>query len=143
MTIVWGIVVLALALLAWAGQTLAWLAPPTAERLSLTDAEADVDPAFYADVRGEARWDAFSLWTLVVAGVLLIVDSPAWPYFGLVGGGMFLYFAGRGISTRVAAMRRSIRIGTPSDVRVAFVALSLWGLTAAITIVASVAELRG
>jgi len=32
---------------------------------------------------------------MVTAGVLLIVDSPAWPYFGLVGGGTYIHFAGR------------------------------------------------
>ena len=49
------------------------------------------DPAFHADVRGEAFWDMAILWTLPVAGMLLVVNSPLWAYFGLVGGGTYLF----------------------------------------------------
>lgn len=34
---------------------------------------------------------------MVVAGVLLILNNGVWAYFGLVGGGMYVYFAGRAI----------------------------------------------
>ena len=44
MNIVWGITVVALALLAWAGQTIALLAPTAAVRWKLMEAEADVEP---------------------------------------------------------------------------------------------------
>lgn len=143
MTIVWGIIVTALASLAWVGQVTTWLAPPTAERLGLTEPEQAVEPAFHADVRGEAVWDTFSLWTLVAAGVLLLVGSPAWPYFGLGGGAMYVYFAGRGIATRVVLSRRGLRIGTAANVRVAFAFLTVWLVVAAVTVGASVVELRG
>ncbi len=142
MAAAWGVVVAALALLAWGGQTMSWLAPERAARWGLSEAEGNVDPAFWADVRGEARWDAASLWTMVAAGVLLVVDSAAWPYFGLVGGGIFLYFAGRGILTRRELARRRLRIGAPGSVQVAYAFLTVWGVMAAITIVAAVAALR-
>lgn len=73
-----------------------------AARLGLLEPESDVDPTFYADVRGEAIWDTMILWTLPVSGVLLILNISLWACFGLVGGGMYLYFAGRGILTRLA-----------------------------------------
>ena len=78
----------------------------------------------------------------MVAGVLLLADQDAWAYFGLVGGGAYLYFAGRGIATRRAMQHRGLRIGSPQNVRTAFVALSGWGLMAAITIAASVRALQ-
>ena len=61
MGIIWGIVVALLALLAWGGQTVSLFAPETAARLTLTESEDEVDPAFWADVRGEALWDIFTL----------------------------------------------------------------------------------
>ena len=107
----------ALAALCWGGQAIVCFAPAAGVQLGLSEAEAEVEPAFWADVRGEALWDFFTLWTLVVAGALLITGSRAWAYFGLVGGGMYVYFAGRGILTRVAMLRRGLRIGTFKDVR--------------------------
>lgn len=142
MEVFWGVVLVVAAALAWGGQTLAWLNPSLATMWGLTEAEHDVDPVFHADGRGEARIDALSLWTMLIAGVLLLIGNEAWAYFGLVGGGTYAYFAGRGISTRLELQRRNHRIGTPSTVRVAYLFLTLWGLIAIVTIVAAVAELR-
>ena len=83
------------------------------------------------------------MWTLVAAGVLLVVDHAAWPYFGLVGGGMYLYFAGRGIVTRRVMQRRGLRIGEPGNVRINYLFLVIWGLVAAVTVVAGAVALAG
>lgn len=141
MQLLFGIGMLALSLLAWLGQTIVLLFPATATRSGLCEAEDQVDPAFWADVRGEALWDAFTLWTLVVAAVLLIMDLGAWAYFGLAGGGMYVYFAGRGIATRVVMRKRGLRIGSASGVKTAFVFLALWLLTGVATIGAAANEL--
>ena len=141
MAIAWGIVVLLLSLLCWGGQTIAWLAPDTAVRWGLMEAEDDVEPTFWADIRGEAAWDALTLWTMVVAAVLLLVDNTTWAYFGLVGGGMYVYFAGRGILTRMAMQRRGLRMGAAKNLPVAYTALALWGVMALTTIVVAVAAL--
>ena len=81
------------------------------------------------------------MWTLPVAGVLLVLNNPVWVYFGLVGGGMYLYFAGRGIVVRRVMQRRGIRVGMPETLKVAYVFLALWGLAAVITIVMALAAL--
>ena len=141
MQIFLGLVVVALSLLAWGGQTISWLAPATALKLGLMEGEDDVEPAFWADIRGEAAWDALTLWTMVVAGVLIVIDSSAWAYFGLVGGGIYLYFGGRGILTRLAMQRRNLRIGKPANVNVGLTFLAAWGLMGLITIVAATAAL--
>jgi len=77
----------------WAGQQLA-VAGHT-PRAGLSEAEADVEPVFWADVRGEAAWDALMAFTLPAAGLLLLLDAASWAYFGLVGGRIYLYFEGR------------------------------------------------
>jgi hypothetical protein len=143
MTTLWGIVVLALALLAWGGQMMSWLAPATAVRLSVMESEDSVEPSFYADVKAEAMWDSLTLWTMVVAGALLLAGSSWWTYFGLVGGGIFVYFAGRGIASRRSIQRAGFSVGQPKTVAQAYVFLAVWGSVGLITIVAAVNSLEG
>jgi hypothetical protein len=78
MQIFWGTVLVASSLLCWGGQTIVCFASTTGARLGLSEREADVEPTFWADVRSEALWDFLTLWTLVAAGALLIIDHPAW-----------------------------------------------------------------
>ena len=141
MNIIWGIVLTILSSIAYFGQVITAFWPDTAAKLGLTEPESEIDPAFFADVRGEAIWDTAILWTLPVAGILLILNGSLWPYFGLVGGGMYLYFAGRGIIVRRVMQQRNIHIGTLDSLKVAYTFLALWGLAAVITIVMAIAVL--
>ena len=68
MDVVFAVVLLVLGLLAWGGQTWSFLAPESAEKLNLVEAKDSVEPVYWADIRGEAAWDALTLWTLPVAG---------------------------------------------------------------------------
>ncbi len=139
MTSIWGVGLFIISSVAYFGQVITVFWPETAVKLGLTEAEADIDPAFYADVRGEAIWDSAILWTLPAAGVLLVLNNPIWIYFGLAGGGIYLYFAGRGIMVRRVMQRRGIRIGAAQTLRVIYFFLALWGVTAVITIVMAIA----
>ena len=141
MNIIWGLFLFVISFIGFFGQLLTAVWPVMAVKLGLTEAEADVDPTFYLDVRGEAFWDSVILWALPVAGVLLMLNNPTWPYFGLVGSGMYLYFAGRGIVVRKMMQRRGIRIGSPESLRLIFAFLTLWGLAAVITIILAIAAL--
>jgi hypothetical protein len=141
MDIIWGLIVLVVSLFGWFGQAITAFSPSTAVKYGLTEPEEDVDPAFYADVRGEAFWDTISTWPLPVAGLLLLMGEPAWAYFGLVGGGIYLYFAGRGIFTRRVMQKRGIRVGKPENLKVAYTALVVWGVVGAITIFMAAADL--
>lgn len=138
MNIIWGAILTIFSLLGWLGQAISALSPKVATKLGLTEPESDVDPTFYADARGEAIWDTVTLWTLPVAGILLLLNITSWAYFGLVGSGMYLYSAGRGISVRLAMQRRGIRIGKPGTLKVYYVLLSLWGLIAVVTIIMAI-----
>jgi len=141
MNIIWGAILTIFSLLCWVGQTISAFSPKVAAKLSLIESESDVDPMFYVDVRGESIWDTMILWTLPVAGILLMLNNLLWVYFGLVGGGMYLYFAGRGITVRLAMQRRGIRIGKPGTLKAFYVFLILWGLIAVVTIIMAVTEL--
>lgn len=141
MDLFWGLVLLVLGLVAWVGQLISWLWPNMAGRWGIAESEADVDPVLWADIRGEAPWDALVIWTLPAAGVLLILDVSAWAYLGLVGGGIYLYFGGRGIFQRLSMQRRSMRIGSEQSVRVFLVFLTLWAVGGLITIFAAISDL--
>jgi hypothetical protein len=141
MEIAFGILVVVFSLLAWGGQAVTWLAPTTAAKLSLTEAEGTVEPVYSADVRGEAAWDTLVLWTMLVAGVLLIADHAAWARFGLVGGGMYVYFAGRGVAARIVMQQRGYRIGAAQNVTLGYVLLVLWGILGLMTIGVAAASL--
>lgn len=141
MQLMWGMVVLALSALCWGGQALVCFFPAAGAKLGLCEAETDVEPVFWADIRGEAYWDLLSLWTLVAAGVLLIIDHDAWRYFGLFGGGAYVYFAGRGVFTRVAMRRRGFRIGSPGSVQLGLGFLIVWGLVGLLTAAAATVSL--
>lgn len=143
MGVLWGVIVTLLSLLGWGGQAVSWLSPSTAVRWKLMEAEGDVEPTFWVDARAEARWDALTLWSMTVAGIMLIVGAGAWVYFGLVGGGMYLYFGGRGIFARLAMSRRGLRIGASANVSLGYVFSAIWAAMAIVTIVAAVVELEG
>ncbi len=141
MDIVWGLVIIALGLLAWVGQTVVLLAPELGVRLSLVESEASVEPVYWADIRGEALWDALSLWTLPLAGVLLLAGHESWAWFGLIGGGMYLYFGGRGLLTRLELRRRGHRIGEPGNVRMNLAMCAVWAIAGGITAIAAITAL--
>jgi len=140
MNFIWGAILIIMSgILCWLGQVINASSPTLAARLGLTEPESDVDPTYFVDGRGEAIWDALILWTLPVAGVLLILNNPWWVYFGLVGGGMYLYFAGRMLVVRLAMQRHGIRIGKPETVKLYNAVLILWGLLAVATIIMALA----
>lgn len=142
MNIVWGIVlILFTLLLCWLAQVINAFAPAFAAGIGLTEPEADVDRTFFLDGRGEAIWDALILWTLPVAGILLLLNNPSWAYFGLVGGGMYLYFAGRGLAVRQVLQRHDVAIGKPDTLKLYNAILILWGLIAIVTTILALNEL--
>ncbi|MBE9505106.1 MAG: hypothetical protein IME96_13130 [Proteobacteria bacterium] len=141
MDVIWGAFLTVLTLIGWAGQVIYAVSPRLGAKLGIGESEADIDPIFYIDARGEAIWDSMIIWTLPVAGILLMFNNPLWAYFGLVGGGCYLYFAGRNLTTRIMMQRRGIRIGTPYNIKIAYLFVTLWGLAAIITIIMAVAAL--
>ncbi|UCH66745.1 MAG: hypothetical protein JSW63_06375 [Ignavibacterium sp.] len=141
MDIIWGILLIVFGLIGWGGQVLSALTPGFAEKLGLIEPEADVDPAFYADARGEAKWDSITLWTLPFAGLLIVLNNQLWIYFGIIGGSMYLYFAGRAIFTRLELKKRGVSIGKPELLKTYYIFVTLWGLIGLATIIKAVKAL--
>ncbi len=85
--------------------------------------------------------ETLTLWTMVVAGVLLIADASSWVYFGLVGARHYLILRRPDHLHRVAMQRRGLRIGAPQNVRLGYIFGAVWAATALITILAAIASL--
>lgn len=141
MRIIWGAIITLISGFGFLGQMISASWPETAQKLGLMESESEVDPAFFSDVRGEAVWDSMILWVLPLAGILLMMNIPAWAYFGLIGGGIFLYFSGRGILVRISMTRQNIRIGSRQSLTGVFIFLTLWGLVGILAIVLAAVEL--
>ena len=135
MNLIWGIILVSVTLKCWIGQIIIALSPKVAVKIRIIEPESDVGPTFFADMRGAAIWDALSLWTLPFAGILLILNNSLWAYFGLTGGGMYLYFAGRTIAAHLTMQRHGIHIGKSKKLKVKYMILTLWGLIAIVTII--------
>ncbi len=144
MNIVWGVILILFTLiLCWLGQVINATSPTLAAKIGLAEPESDVDPTYFVDGRGEAIWDALILWILPVAGILLLIDNSSWAYFGLVGGGIYLYFSGRMLVVRLLMQRHDIRIGKPETVKLYNAVLVLWGLIAIVTVIFAATTLTG
>ena len=141
MNLIWGVILISVTLKCWIGQIIIAFSPKVAVKIKIAEPESDVDPTFFADMRGEAIWDAISLWTLPFAGILLVLNNNLWTYFGLIGGGMYLYFVGRRIASHVSMQRHGIHIGKSKKLKVKYLILTLWGLVALVTIIMALATL--
>ena len=100
MLTVLGSIDVVLGMLAWGGQIITLASPVFAGRLGLTEIREEVDPMFWADVRAEALWDSVTLWTLPLAGILMLAGSAMWPAFGLLA---LAIWAAAGAATAVMA----------------------------------------
>lgn len=134
MTVVVGVLVLLLGLLAWVGQLLSAVSPALAAKLGLIEPPTELDAVFAADVRAEARWDAWMLWLVPAAMILMLAGVPHWEPVALVGGGMYLYFSGRGVLQRIEMQRKGVAIGPTTTIKFYYAVLGLWAAAGAATI---------
>jgi len=140
--LIWGVILISTTLKCWIGQTIIAFSPKVASKIRIIEPESDVNPTFFTDMRGAAIWDTISLWTLPFAGILLLLNNSLWPYFGLTGGGMYLYFVGRGITSNLTMQRHRINIGTSKKLKMKYMILTLWGFIAFVTIIMAVIALN-
>ncbi len=137
-----GVIVLVLGLICWVGQTMAVFFLPTAVRLGLFEPEHEVDPSMYLFERmSQGIMDVLLTWILPLSAVLMMLGRPSWPLFALVGGGVYLYFPGVFMITRVVLKRNGKSVGRRSSVTSANIFGTLWALSAITMIVLAVIEL--
>jgi hypothetical protein len=131
-----GIFVLVLGLVAWLGQTLAFLAPSLAMTLGLLEPEEEVDPTLrILEAKAEGLMDMLLAWTLPASAFLMLLGHPLWPYLAFFGAGVFLYFAGLVTLSRLFLKGVGRKVGRSASERVAYLFGGLWALSAVLMIV--------
>lgn len=105
MNIIIGIVVIVVGLIVYIGQSLSFFAPELATKTGLNDPEEAMDQSLYViETRANGLSDILLTWTLPLSGLLMILEHDSWPFFALVGSGIYLYFALLAIFCRILAL---------------------------------------
>ena len=142
LTIVIGVTVFLLGLVCWIGQAMAVFFLPKAIQLGLFEPEREVDQSMYLFERmSQGVMDVLLTWILPLSALMLVLGQPNWPLFALVGGGVYLYFPGVFMITRIVLKKHGRKVGRPSSVTLANVLGVLWTLSAIAMISLAVAEL--
>ena len=144
MTTIIGIAIIIVGVICWIGQTLAVIALPTAVKLGVFEPEQEVDQSMYLFERfSQGIMDMLLTWILPLSAFLMIMGNTYWPILALIGGGVYLYFPGVFMITRIVLRRHGKRIGRPSSVITANVFGWIWTLSALTMIILASIELRG
>ncbi len=127
MRIALGIVALLVGSLGVVGQFISTVDFPLAQRLGLQERSEDTEPLYRHLELNTARWDLVVLWTLVLAGVLMIIDHSWWPWVALIAGGIHADTGGREIAKLTGLAAEGIRVGSPKERRFGLAFLALLG----------------
>ena len=125
MTVALGTAALVVGLLVVVGQSLSVLDFGRAQRLGLQEKDEHTDPLHRRLELGTARWDVLVLWTLPLAGGVMLIDVSWWPWVALIAGGVCVDTGGRE-SFKLRALRaEGVRVGDQREARLALTFLAL------------------
>lgn len=124
-TTAFGIVALVLGLLIVLGQLISVVNFPLAQRLGLQEKDEGTDLLHRHLELNTARWDLAVLWTLVLAGVVMLADASWWPWAVLIAGGISIDTGGREIAKILGLRAEGIRVGSADEVNLLFGFLAL------------------
>ncbi|MBT8079785.1 MAG: hypothetical protein KJO31_14500 [Gammaproteobacteria bacterium] len=105
--------------LLYVGQLISALNFGLAQRLGLQESPDSADPLLTHLELWAARWDLAWLWTLPVAGILMLLNHSLWPYASLIGGGAFVDAGGREAAKILGLRGRGVHTGTQGEHRLA------------------------
>ncbi len=142
MITVTGIIVIIVGLLVYIGQGLSFFAPELATRIGLNDPQEEMDQTLYViETRANGLTDILLTWIFPLSGLLMILDHHYWPYFALVGSGIYLYFALLTIFCRVFLKKLGKKVGSPSSEKTAYIFSVVWILSSITMITLGIQEL--
>jgi hypothetical protein len=100
--------------LVYAGQVLSLVNWEWAQRLGLQEKGDPNDISNRLEL-WTARFDALWLWTLPVAGVLMLIDHSWWPYAAMIGGSAYVDGLGRELFKFLGLREKGVYSGTPRE----------------------------
>jgi hypothetical protein len=127
-----GIIAVMVGVAGLVGQLFSALNPEPAPRRPVQNEFGGPDRLYRRLERNSALWDLFVIWTLPVAGVLMVLDHSWWPSVALVAGGACAASAGREFAKMLSFRNEGVHIGGEGEIRLAFTFLGLWGVVAVI-----------
>lgn len=137
-----GVIVVLVGLIAWVGQSFSFIVPSLATKFGLLEPQEEMDETLYIiEAKALSLNDMLLTWTLPLSGVLMLLNNPLWPYFGLIGGGIYLYFSGMIVLSRIYLKSVGKKIGGPSAVTAAYAFSAVWVLVTLMMIIMSISEL--
>lgn len=103
------------ALLLYMGQALSVVNFRLAQRLGLQESPDHADPLSSHLELWTARWDLWVLWTLPMAGILMLIDYWFWPYAAMIGGSAYLDAGGREAAKVFGLKEQGVQIGSKRE----------------------------
>lgn len=128
-----GIICLLFGGVGYLGQVISVINFPLAQKLGLQEKNDHAEKLFLNAERNTARWDFFVLWTLPVAGLLMLLNSPWWPHLSLIAGGVYLDAGGREFAKYFTLHKEGVKVGSTKDVKIAYGMYLLMGIVALFT----------
>lgn len=101
----------------YVGQIISVVDFGVAQRLGLQEKPDHVDPVHSRLELWTARWDVCWLWTLPVAGILILINHPWWPGAAMIGGAAFVDAGGREAAKNLGLRGQGVRTGSPAERR--------------------------
>lgn len=114
MTIALGLLALIVGTVGVVGQMVSAVDFRLAQRLGFQEQDEGTDPLYRRLELNTARWDVFVIWTLPVAGILMLLDHPWWPFAALLAGGITLDAGGREVVKILGARAAGVRGRDPT-----------------------------
>ena len=109
----------------WFGQIISSVNYELATRVGLQEPTSETDPLFQRAELNTARWDCVVLWTILAAGILMLLNNSWWPYFALIAGGVYIDTGGREIAKWASLKAEDVRTGSTKDAIVGGIVFSL------------------
>ena len=119
MRIVLGIICVLFGGLGWVGQAISAINFPLAQRLGLQEKSEGIDSVYQQAELNAARWDSLVLWTLIAAGILMLINHYWWPYLSLIAGGIYLDGGGREAAKYLSLRKSGVRVGSSKELKMA------------------------
>ena len=124
------------------GQFISVINFPLAQKLGLQEKADASDPVKLRAELHTAYWDLLTLVWLPLAGILMLVEHPWWPYLALIGGAVYVDAGGREAAKMLSMRAEGIRIGTPSEQRLLFGTFVVMGVLGLLAVGCALVALR-
>lgn len=135
MRIALGIVAVVVGAVGFLGQLVSAIDFSLGQRLGFQEGDEHTDSLYRRLEHNTARWDVAVLWTMPVAGVLMLMGHGWWPATELLAGAIALDTGGREATKILGLRSHGVRVGSDRDARIGqavLVTLAAVGLVLAV-----------